>query len=68
MLRYRSISADHAAISQRSQKRLTQDKKRLGSLHLAYISPKIYIKLNDFIHPRCGRVLKLQFNIRGLDI
>lgn len=44
MLRYRSISADHAAISQRSQKRLTQDKKRLGSLHLAYISPKIYIK------------------------
>lgn len=44
MLRYRSISADHAAISQRSQKWLTQDKKRLGSLHLAYISPKIYIK------------------------
>lgn len=54
MLRYRSISADHAAISQRSQKRLTQDKKRLGSLHLAYIISKIYIKSKDFIHPRCG--------------
>ena len=58
MLRYRSISADHAAISQRSQKRLTQDKKRLGSLHLAYISPKIYIKWKGFIHLHGRRGLK----------
>ena len=54
MLRYRSISADHAAISQRSQKRLTQDKKRLGSLHLAYTAPKFYIGLKVFIHPAMG--------------
>ena len=56
MLRYRSISADHAAISQRSQKRLTQDKKRLGSLHLAYTTLKKYIELKDFTHHHGGRV------------
>ena len=54
MLRYGSKNAVRAAISQRSQKRLTKDKKRLGSLHLAYIISKIYIKSKDFIHPRCG--------------
>ena len=54
LLRYGSKNAVRAAISQRSQKRLTKDKKRLGSLHLAYIISKIYIKSKDFIHPRCG--------------
>lgn len=54
LLRYGSKNAVRAAISQRSQKRLTKDKKRLGSLHLAYIISKIYIKSKDFIHPGCG--------------
>nr|DAK80212.1 MAG TPA: hypothetical protein [Caudoviricetes sp.] len=60
LLRYGSKNAVRAAISQRSQKRLTKDKKRLGSLHLAYIISKIYIKSKDFIHPRCGRVQEFQ--------
>lgn len=28
----------------------------MGSLHLAYTIPKIYIKLKDFIHPAMGDV------------
>lgn len=32
----------------------------MGSLHLAYTIPKIYIKLKDFIHPAMGKSFSIK--------